>query len=101
MLAALRSVRRAVRGEAGCCDAFVGSDAEDGTAIWYYEEWANEERFERHVRSARFAHVLAVVEMAAETPRIECRVISETRGLKYLAGIRGVEAVDADAGNHR
>jgi hypothetical protein len=37
-----------------------------------------------------------VVETAAKRPFIECRVVSETRGLEDLAAMRGVVDTDVE-----
>jgi hypothetical protein len=46
------------------------------------------EDFERHLTSAPFDRLLAVIETAATAPLIECRVVSETHGPEYLAAVR-------------
>lgn len=56
------------------------------------EDWTDVEAFERHLRSDQFAQLLAVLELAAEPPTLECRLISESRGLDYVAAVRGVAA---------
>jgi quinol monooxygenase YgiN len=88
LIQALRSVRASRELEIDCEGAHVASDVDDGDVVWYSEEWPGIAEFEQHVRSNSFARLLAVVETAAGPPLIECRVVSETRGLEYLAAVR-------------
>jgi len=69
--------------------------------VWYFEDWTDVEAFERHLRSDRFARLLSVLELSAEPPRLECRLISESRGLDYLAAVRGVTAWTSTAARLR
>jgi quinol monooxygenase YgiN len=89
LIQALRSVRANRQLEGVCQDAHVTSDVDDGDVVWYSEEWPGIAEFEQHVRSHSFARLLAVVETAARPPVIECRMVSETRGLEYLAAVLG------------
>jgi hypothetical protein len=43
------------------------------------------EGLERELRTDRVTQLLALVETAAQPPLVEFRVISETRGLEYVA----------------
>jgi len=59
-----------------------------GSASTDHRAQAGFDDFERHLRSEPFARLLSVIETAASAPSIECRVVSETRGLDYLAAVR-------------
>jgi len=85
LIQALRSVRGSLQLDGVCQGVRVASDVDDADVVWYCEEWPGLEEFERHLRSPSFARLLSVVETAAKRPFIECRVVSETRGLGYLA----------------
>lgn len=88
LIQALRSVMRSLQFEGVCHAARAASDADDPNVVWYCEEWDGIEDFERHLRSKSFDRLLSVVETAAAAPLIECRVVSETRGLDYVAAVR-------------
>jgi len=93
LIQALRSVKRGVdRG--GSLHALVASDVDDANVVWFVEEWPSVETFEQHLRSEQFARVLSIIEVAAEAPLLECRLVSETRGLDYVAAVRGVAPAD-------
>jgi quinol monooxygenase YgiN len=96
LVEALHSVMRGAQRQGVCSDTHVALDADDGRVVWYFEDWADIEAFERHLRSDRFARLLSVLELSAEPPRLECRLISESRGLDYLAAVRGVPAWTVD-----
>ena len=95
LLQALRSVMRSVQGDAACADAHVLADVDDRSVLWYWEDWSGLDAFERHVRSERVARLLAVIETSSTLPLIECRFVTEVRGLEYLASVRGVAVSDA------
>jgi quinol monooxygenase YgiN len=94
LIQALRSVRGSLQLDGVCQGVRVASDVDDADVVWFCEEWPGIVEFEQHLRSPSFARLLAVVETAATPPWIECRVVSETRGLEYLAAMRSV--VDTD-----
>jgi quinol monooxygenase YgiN len=89
LIQALRSVRRGVQREDVNTDVHIATDVDDDNVVWFCEEWPTLEACEDHLRSIQFARMLAVVETAAEAPRLECRLISESRGLDYVASVRG------------
>jgi quinol monooxygenase YgiN len=94
LLQALRSVMRNVQVDGACSDAHLLADLDDGNALWYWEDWTALDAFERHMRSERFARLLSIIETSSTLPLLECRVVAETRGLEYLAAVRGVQLRD-------
>jgi quinol monooxygenase YgiN len=88
LIQALRSVMRGRDREGVCQAVHTASDVDDHDVVWYCEDWARIEDFERHLKSEPFDRLLAVIETAAKPPLIECRVVSETRGTEYLAAVR-------------
>lgn len=88
LIQALRSVMRRLQFESACRAAHAASDVDDQNVIWYCEEWEGIDHFERHLRSKTFDRLLAVIETAATAPVIQCRVVSEIRGLEYLSAVR-------------
>jgi hypothetical protein len=57
--------------------------------VHYLEEWDTEADIERRVRSPRFTSLLAVVESAEEQPHMQFDFVTCTRGIDYVAEIRG------------
>lgn len=98
LLQALRSVMRSVQLDAACVEAHLLADVDDGNVLWYWEDWSGLDGFERHLRTERFGRLLSVIETSSTLPLLECRLVTETRGLAYLASVRGVELPDAAGG---
>lgn len=86
---ALRSVMSPARLERGVAEAHVSSDVADGNVLYYAETWPEVAGLDEHLRSPRFARMLALMETAAEAPTLEFRFVSEMRGLDYVAEVRG------------
>jgi quinol monooxygenase YgiN len=76
----------------GCTEAHIAADFERGNTFWYGEDWAEAAALEAHLRSDRFSQLLALLETAAEPPLVEFRVITDTRGLDYVAAVRNADA---------
>jgi quinol monooxygenase YgiN len=87
LLEALRFLALGARLEPGCqgCSAWVDPDS----TVRYAEEWATEADMRRRVRSESFTSLLAVLE-SAEEPHVQFHFVTATRGLDYVAEIRGV-----------
>jgi hypothetical protein len=79
---------RGLQSQGMCQAAHAASDVDDQNVVWYCEDWAGIDDFERRLRSEPFSRLLSVIETAASAPVIECRVVSDTRGLDYLATVR-------------
>ncbi len=98
LLQALRSVMRGVMAGGECVAAHLLTDVDDGEVVWYWEDWPGRGAFERHLRSDGFARLISLIETSSTLPLLECRFVSESRGLEYLAAVRGVDVAEADAG---
>ncbi|HEY7448463.1 MAG TPA: hypothetical protein VH702_09950 [Vicinamibacterales bacterium] len=86
MLTALRYLIGSTRLETGCLNCSAWADA--NAILHYEEEWATEEDIRRHVRSASFTSLLAVLELAREPPLVRFEFVKTTRGLDYVAEVR-------------
>ena len=84
-LDSLRFVSIGTRLEPGCllCSAWSDFDA-----LHYVEEWATETDMRRHVCSDRFTSLLLILE-ASKHPRVQFDFVTSTRGLDYVAEVRG------------
>jgi quinol monooxygenase YgiN len=93
LLHAIRFLILGARLEPGChgCNAWADPDY----TVHYVEEWSNEADLRRRVRSDAFTSLLSLVESARE-PRVQFDFVSSSRGLDYVAEIRG--ALDSKAG---
>jgi len=68
----------------GCSFAQIYHRANDDRRIEYVEEWDDAGELRAQFGSKRFVRLLELLEMAAERPVMEFRVISETHGLEYI-----------------
>jgi quinol monooxygenase YgiN len=91
LVAALRSLSRPARAEKGLISCTSYLLADDANTVCYEERWESREDLEEQIRSPRYKHLLALMESATEQPLLEFRFISETRGLEYVAAVRGEE----------
>lgn len=87
LLEAFRFVMRGTRFSEGCvgCSAWIDPDL----TVHYIEEWATEAYVRDRIRSERFTAVLAVLESSKERPSVHFDFVTATRGLDYVAEIRG------------
>ena len=86
LLDALRFLVVGTRLEPGClgCSAWTDPD----WTVRYLEEWATEADMRRRVRSDRFTSLLAILE-SASAPQVQFDFVTTTRGLDYVAQVRG------------
>jgi quinol monooxygenase YgiN len=77
-----------VRAEPGCRWCELYQQVGDGNVLRYVEEWETPEQLERHMRSARYERLLAIMEASAERPVLRYDCIAGTRGLDYLEAVR-------------
>jgi quinol monooxygenase YgiN len=91
LIQALRSLMRPARAEKGFLASQISLDVDDANAVRYEEQWESEEDLENQVRSSRYTRLLALMESASERPALEFHFVSETRGLEYVAAVRGEE----------
>jgi len=95
--AVLRSLVGPVRAETGCnATRLLNSSSREGGLTWV-EEWHCLEDFERHLRSAAFRQILAVIELAVSKPVVEIDEVASRRGFELVEEILGV-ALEANSG---
>lgn len=83
---ALRFLIPGIRLESGCleCSAWIEPDA----TVHYMEEWRNDAAMRRRVQSTGFTSLLSLLE-SSRAPRVKFDFIASTRGLDYVAEVRG------------
>jgi quinol monooxygenase YgiN len=72
----------------GCAGAHLAADADEANGFWYCEDWPEVGALKRELRTDRFSQLLAPMETCAAAPTVEFRLVSETRGLEYVAAVR-------------
>ena len=81
-------LRGPVRAEPGCRLCGLFQDLGHDGVLVYAEVWETQEQLERHLRSARYERVLALMEASAEPPVLRYQWVACTRGLEYLEAVR-------------
>ena len=84
ILDALRSVMRQAQQARGCDFAGVYLSATDRQRIEYVEDWGDGDDLRRQFGTTRFHRLLELLEMAADRPDVEFRVITAAHGLEYI-----------------
>jgi quinol monooxygenase YgiN len=85
---ALRSVLGPTRLEQGCIACDLVEEVDNPGVLHLVGRWQTQEDLERHLRSARYAHLLAIVEASAEPPQIAFHWVTASQGLSYVAQVR-------------
>jgi quinol monooxygenase YgiN len=86
LLDTLRFLEPRTRFETGClgCSSWTEPDL----TVHYIEEWATEADMRRRVQSEYFTSLLGMVDHVKE-PRVQFDFVAATRGLDYVAEVRG------------
>jgi hypothetical protein len=98
LMHALRSLTTPLRlrpGHLGC-STWMDSDH----TVHYQEDWATETDMRERVISDAFTRLLAVIEASEGLPEVQFDFVTKTRGLDYVAEVRGA-SVPPEANNHR
>lgn len=77
-----------IRVEPGCLTCQLYEELGDGHGFLYLEEWETPEQLERHMRSARYERLLAVMEASACPPVLRYHTVSGSKGMEYLQAVR-------------
>jgi quinol monooxygenase YgiN len=77
-----------MRVEPGCLGCGLYDEIANTEVLYYVEEWDTSEQLERHMRSARYERLLALMETSAQPPILRYYVIAGVKGLEYLEAIR-------------
>jgi quinol monooxygenase YgiN len=89
-----------IRVEPGCLSCGLFAEICNGEGLLYVEEWETPEQLERHMRSARYERLLAVMEASARPPVLRYHTVSGSKGMEYLQAVRlGAAACTPPAGN--
>jgi quinol monooxygenase YgiN len=76
------------RVEPGCLSCRLYAEACNQEVLYYAEEWDTPQQLERHMRSARYEVLLAIMEASTQPPVLRYHTVSGVRGLEYLEAVR-------------
>ena len=82
----LRFLEPRTRLDTGCMGCYAWSEPD--LTVHYFEEWSTEADLRRRVQSSDFTSLLGMVD-AVKEPRVQFDFVSATRGLDYVAEVRG------------
>jgi quinol monooxygenase YgiN len=77
-----------IRAQPGCLTCGLYQEIGNGDQLLYMEAWETQLQLERHMRSARYERVLAVMETSVQQPVLRYQTIFAERGLEYLEAVR-------------
>jgi quinol monooxygenase YgiN len=77
-----------IRLKEGCLSSCLYQNAMGGKTLLFEEIWADENHFQKHLRSDEFRNVLLVVEMASKPPEIRFDRIVHSTGIDAIKDAR-------------
>jgi len=80
----LRSLVGTVRSEPGCGATRLLRDLDDPGHLTFIAEWRSRADLQRHLGSAAFRKILAVMELASREPVVEIDEIASRRGFDLV-----------------
>ncbi len=85
---ALHSVAAETRAMHGCAGCSVSADISNRGMVSYSEEWLTEDDLRLRLQSETFSQLVTLIEDAAQPPRVEFRLVHQTRGLDFAEEVR-------------
>ena len=82
---ALRAVMRPAQQARSCSFAGVYVSANDSRRVVYVEDWDDAGELRGQFGTERFHRLLELLEMAADRPDVEFRIVADTYGLEYIS----------------
>ena len=92
-LQVLRTLWGPVRSHPGCLATRLMRDEQDERVLTWVENWQTREDHERHVRSDTFRRLLAVMDLAAESPVLEVDDVRRRQGFEVIAQLLGAASL--------
>ncbi len=77
-----------IRAQPGCLSCGLYQEIGNGDQLLYLETWETQGQLERHMRSARYERLLAVMDASVQQPVLRYQTVSTVMGLEYLAAVR-------------
>jgi quinol monooxygenase YgiN len=85
----LRTLVGPVRSQPGCSQTLLMCDVQDAAVITWVSRWRSRPDLDRHLRTTHFRRLLALMELAAETPDVVFEDGSELRGIDLIHEVIG------------
>lgn len=85
----LRSIVGSTQSQPGCLVCQAGHDLDDENALILREEWRSQADLDRHLRTAEYRKIKAVMDLSSESPEIQFCTASKSVGFEYVEQILG------------
>jgi quinol monooxygenase YgiN len=79
----------------GCLSCRIYQDVTSEDLLMYEEIWQDQEMLDRHLRSERYEHILAAMDLASQPPKIHFNTIAYSDGIELIYAARKFENVSA------
>jgi len=87
------AILRGMQGRLEICPDYLGSSIvereEPYPHILYTEQWNSEEAIFKHIQSALYRRVLAVIELSTRAPMVTFYFVLATTGMELIEALRG------------
>jgi quinol monooxygenase YgiN len=87
LIEALRAATSGAGLEPGCRSSSSWTDVDDSPSVLLLEEWDTPEALERHMRTAVFRRLLAVLELSASPPEVTYVDGGRRRGIEWVGEV--------------
>ncbi len=87
ILRTLRPLLGPTRVQPGCLSCRLYRDVEQSNALIWLEEWESQAALERHVRSADYRILLAMLDLSSKPPEIRFDTVAATQGMEMIAAV--------------
>ena len=75
----------------GCVSCRLYQDVNNEDNLTYEEVCHSQEMLDRHLRSERYEHILAAMDLASQLPEIHFNAISHSGGVEVICAARNVK----------
>jgi len=77
----------------GCLGARLYTDLKQSNALFFVEEWASREQFEKNLDTAKLRTIVAAIELSSQAPVVRVDLVEREEGVDALAAYLNPGAV--------
>jgi quinol monooxygenase YgiN len=77
----------------GCMSARLYTDLKQSNALFFVEEWASREQFEKNLDTAKLRTIVAAIELSSQAPVVRVDLVEREEGVDALAAYLNPGAV--------
>jgi quinol monooxygenase YgiN len=87
ILHSLRPLLGPTRVQPGCLSCRLYRDVEHTNVFVWMEAWESQAALERHLRSAEYRILLALLDLSSQPPEIRFDTVAATQGMEMIAAV--------------